>query len=322
MSDRAAEPAPLIGVPAAPVPPGAAAEWFRGAGGLRLRAALFPPARDPPRGSVVVSPGRTEAIEKYFEVAARLTGRGFVVLVHDWRGQGLADRLLPDRLLGHAVGHGDFLADYAALLAAFETRLPRPWIALGHSMGGCLTLLALATDAGGWAGRFSGAVLSAPMLGVRTGAVPRPLARALASAMSAAGLGALPIPGRRRTEPPAFAGNILTHDAVRYAREQAQLAACPDLALGPPTWSWLAFAFAATDRLARGPGPDRIDAPVSVVAAGADRLVDNVALKAVTARLPRGRYVEIPGACHEILQETDDLQSVFWREFDQLAAAL
>ena len=39
----------------------------------------------------------------------------------------------------------------------------------------------------------------------------------------------------------------------------------------------------------------------------------------MTARLRRGRYVEIPGAYHEILQETDDVQAVFWREFDALA---
>ena len=35
-----AEAAPLMGVPGAQPPPGGSAEWFRGAGGLRLRAAL------------------------------------------------------------------------------------------------------------------------------------------------------------------------------------------------------------------------------------------------------------------------------------------
>jgi lysophospholipase len=285
---------------------------------LRLRAALFAPAAVPPLGSVVVSPGRTEPIEKYFEVAERLTAMGFAVLVHDWRGQGLADRLLPDRRLGHAVGHGDFIADYGALLAAFDTRLPRPWLALGHSMGGCLTLLALALGET----RFSGAILSAPMLGVRTGAVPRPVARALAMGLTAVGLGALPIPGPAGSEPTPFASNILTHDPARYSRQGVQLAACPDLALGLPTWGWLAFAFSATALLAEGQGPALVAAPVTVVAAGDDLLVDNIALQAVAARLPKGRYVEIAGAFHEILQETDELQSTFWREFDRLVQSL
>jgi lysophospholipase len=311
-----AESAPLVGIPAAPVPEGAAAEWFIGAGGARLRAALFP-ARGRSRGSVVVSPGRTEAIEKYFETAVALTDRGYVALVHDWRGQGLADRLLPDRRLGHAAGYRDFLTDYAALLAAFEARLPRPWIALGHSMGGCLTLLALAEGEG----RFAGAILSAPMLGVQVGAVPRLVARGLASILAALGRGGQPVPGPASASIP-FESNIVTHDRVRYARAEALIEACPDLALGLPTWGWLDFAFTATSRLANGPGVPRIAALVTVVAAGDDRLVDNAALEAVSARLPRGRCLEIPGAFHELLQETDDVQAVFWREFDDLAARL
>jgi lysophospholipase len=308
-----AEPAPLFGTASAPIPKGAVAEWFTGADGLRLRAALFAPAGSP-RGSVVVSPGRTEAIEKYVEVAGRLTAAGFVALVHDWRGQGLSDRMLPDRLLGHALGHAPFLADFDSLLNAFEPRLPRPWIALGHSMGGCLTLLALA----GGEARFSGAVLTAPMLGIRTGATPRPLARLLAAALTGVGRGggALPWPASLSTP---FETNILTHDRARYARNEDLVAACPDLALGAPTWGWLHFAFTATRRLAKGREVSGLAFPITVVAAGDEAIVDNSASEAVTRRLPNGRYVEIPGAFHEILQETDEVQAVFWREFDALA---
>ena len=309
-----AERAPLVGTASAPVPEGAAAEWFIGAGATRLRAALFPPPGPAP-GSVVISPGRTEAIEKYFEVAHRLTSRGYMVLVHDWRGQGLADRLLPNRLLGHAAGYRDFLADYAALLAAFETRLPKPWVALGHSMGGCLTLLALALGET----RYKAAILSAPMLGLLTGGVPRPLARVCSAVLTRLGQGARPISRPAAGQVP-FEANILTHDRLRHARNEALLDACPDLALGPPTWGWLDFAFSATGVLGRGPGVPRIAAPVTVVAAGDDLLVDNARIEAVTGRLAHGRFVEIPGAYHEVLQETEEVQAGFWREFDDLTA--
>ena len=75
-------PAPLVNTPAAPAPQGAVAEWFSGAGGAKLRAALFRPA-GAARGAVVLSGGRTEPIEKYFETIEVLRGRGFVVLAHD-----------------------------------------------------------------------------------------------------------------------------------------------------------------------------------------------------------------------------------------------
>jgi len=308
------DPAPLIQVADAAWPRDAAAEWFTGAGGARLRAALLHPP-GPARATVVLSPGRTEPIEKYGEVAERLTSRGFAVLAHDWRGQGLSARLLPDRRLGHAVGHGDFLADYDALLGTFTARLPRPWIAMGHSMGGALTLLALARGEA----RFAGAILSAPMLGLLTGAVPRPVARVLARVLTGLGLGARPVPGFAATPPP-FAANILTHDRVRHDRNETLVQVRPDLALAGPTWSWLRFAFAATSLLATGPGVPGIAIPVTVVAAGVDAQVDNAALKAVTARIAQGRYLEIPGAYHEILQETDAIQAAFWRAFDDLAS--
>ncbi len=305
------KPAPLHATPAAPVPAGGAAEWFAGAGGARLRAALFSPP-GAARGAVVVSPGRTEPIEKYYETVRTLTARGFVVLVHDWRGHGLSHRMLADTRLGHARGHEDFLGDFAALLAAFETRLPRPWIALGHSMGGCLTLLALAEGEE----RFSAAILSAPMLGLKTGAIPPALARLLASVLTAIGLGGKPV--GRSDAVQRFEDNVLTHDRVRWERCEGQIAAWPDLGLGGPTWGWLDFAFSAIGRLQTGPGVGRIAIPVTVVTAGAERLVDNAGSERVARRLPHGRLVDIPGAYHEILQETDETQAVFWRLFDEL----
>ena len=307
-----ADAAPLCGTAAAPVPEGAVAQWLSGAGGARLRAALVP-ARGAVRGSVVLSGGRTEPIEKYFEVAEELSRRGFVVLAHDWRGQGLSHRLLPDRLKGHAAGGDDFVADYAALLAAFAPRLPGPWLAVGHSMGGCLTCLALARGER----RFAGAALSAPMLGLHTSPVPPPIARLLAASLTAVGLGRMSTPGGGAE---TFETNLLTHDPRRYARNLGQVAACPDLALGPPTWGWLAFAFAAIDELQTGAGVLRVETPVTIVAAGADRIVDSAGARLVASRLPHGCYVEAPGAYHEVLQETDEIRAVFWREFDALAA--
>jgi lysophospholipase len=311
------DPAPLFGTEAAPVPPGGAAEWVVGAGGKRLRAALFP-AVGRARGSVILSGGRTEPIEKYLETAAELTARGFVVLAHDWRGQGLSERLLGERLKGHAVRFRDFVEDMRALEIAFEARLPKPWLAIGHSMGGCLTALVLTMGER----RVSAVALSAPMFGIQLGGVPEPVARALAAVSTGIGLGATLVPGSRMDEPvAAFKDNILTHDAARYARNNAVVAAHPDLALGPPTFGWLQFAFHAMDELRTGQSVTQVQTPVTVLAAGEDRIADNRLIRQVTARFPKGRYVEIPGAYHEILQETDAIRAVFWREFDALADA-
>jgi lysophospholipase len=305
--------APLVSIPEAPTPDHGTAEWFSGADGATLRAAFFAP-EGKPRGSVVVSPGRSEPIEKYFEVVQNLLDRGFVVLVHDWRGQGLSFRALPDRLKGHAAGFKEFLGDYEALLTTFETRLPKPWIALGHSMGGCLTMLALAAGET----RFAYAVLSAPMVGLNTGRRPAGGARALAWLMSRSrykGEYVLGDVGDPFVQ--SFPKDALTHDAARYARHRAQIKANPDIALGGITWGWTDFAFAACAWLRRTKGVEAVSIPVTIVAAGQDSRVLIADEKAIAGRLRKGRYVEIPDAFHEILIETDDRRAVFWKAFDE-----
>jgi lysophospholipase len=309
-----AELAPLVTTPDAPAPPGGEAEWFRGAGGVQLRAALFAP-EGRARGSIILSEGRSEFIEKYYELIGDFLERGFVVLTHDWRGQGLSARELSDRLKGHVRGDKVYLEDFQALLRTFEDRLPKPWVAVGHSMGGCLNLLTMAHGER----RFAGLVLSAPMLGVQTGKVPPKRAWLAAKTHCLFGRAARYVQG----QPGApfdndFEANILTHDRARYARTVGLVAAEPQLALGAPTWGWLDFAFRATAYLAK---PDRlreITVPVIIVYAEDDRLVDNAAQAAAARHLPQGKLIRAPGAYHEILMETDLMRNIFLRAFDAL----
>ncbi len=314
-----AESAPLVSVPQAPIPKGGTAEWVIGTGGAKLRAAIFP-AKGVARGSVILSTGRTEHIEKYFEVVDELRGRGFTVLVQEWRGQGLSHRDLPDRLKGHAYGYETFLTDFHAILGAFESRLPKPWIAVGHSMGGCLTLLALAK---GESRRFAGAVLCAPMLGLKTGGRPLYQARLMAGLNSLVGRGS-----RYVNEPPVdplaetFEANVVTQDRGRYERCRAQIAANRDLALGGPTWGWVDFALRATSYLANPRNLQDVKIPVVIVSAGDEKLVDNEAQRLIATQLPDGAFVSVAGAYHEVLMETDDKRAGFWAAFDNLIGKL
>lgn len=304
----------LIAIPEAPVPDGAEPAWIRGYGGAPLRVALFTP-KGPPRGSIVLSGGRTEAIEKYFEFIQDCLDRGFVVLAHDWRGQGLSHRPLPDPLKGHADGSRAFLEDFRILLDAYEARLPKPWVAVAHSMGGCLTLLAMTRGED----RFAGALLSAPMLGVQTGGRSLATAKIMVAMSKLLGRSRryiLKDPGKPFGEP--FDSNALTHDARRYARAIAQLEAEPRLALGAPTWGWLDFALKATAELARPERLARVTVPVIIVSAEEDKLVDNAAQQAAARHLPQGKFINVPGAYHEILMESDHMRNIFMRAFDAL----
>jgi lysophospholipase len=311
------DPVPLYETTEAPVPPGAEPAWLAARDGVRLRAVLVPAAN--PRGTVVFSPGRTEPIEKYHEVVGELVDRGFTVLIHDWRGQGLSDRLAPDdRKKGCANGWQPFVDDYSRILSTYQDRLPRPWIAMGHSMGGGLTLLALAEGEG----RFDAAMLSAPMCDIDTGGIPPVAARIIARLMTVLGR------GQHYATPPAdalsetFETTVLTHDDIRFRRSLALYQAHPDLVLGSVTWGWIDFALQLAARLRRPGALEAVPIPLVIVTAEEERLVRNAAARAMAARAPAGTHVEVAGAYHEVLMETDPRRAVFWSAFESLVSNL
>jgi lysophospholipase len=306
---------PLFHVEGGPPLPEGTAEWVTSRAGRRLRGARFAPIGSA-RGSVVLSTGRTEPLEKYGEVAVDLVSRGFVVLLHDWAGQGLSARFSDDRLRGDIIGGASSLvADYTDILNAFADRLPKPWLACAHSMGAALTSLSLVEGES----RFAGAVLCAPMIEFSVGTLPFWLIRQVVFGMSRARETAL---ARSQLDPMAvrFEDNLLTHDRARYERSLALYRAHPELRLGEPTWRWLAFAVELRDRLTRPGAAERIACPFAVVAAGDDRIVSTEASRRFAARVPRGSFAEVRGAFHEILMETDERRAEFFRAFDRVAA--
>ena len=255
-------------------------------------------------------------LEKYAETAGELAARGFDVVTHEWAGQGLSGRYLTDPMRAHVVGGARrMLANLDEVLTALTPLLPGPWIALGHSMGGGLTALALARGER----RFAAAVLSAPMIGILTKPVPYPLARVVAAAA------ALPLGtqlARAQIDPAVrpFEGNPFTHDRSRFDRTQALLRTWPDLRLGEPTWGWVHFACTIERQLSARGAAERITCPVTIVAASDEKLVDNAAASRFADRLPRGRFTLIQGSFHEILMEQDRYRAQFWTAFDQTVA--
>lgn len=309
--------APLMFTPESRVPFGGNGEWFRGAGGLRLRLAYWAAPKDV-RGTVFISPGRGEPIEKYYETISDLIKRGFCVVVHDWRGQGLSARLLPDRLKCHARSADEFLDDYQRLLDVFEDRAPKPWLMLGHSMGAALNLATLNRGET----RMAGACFTNPMLRVKTGKHALWSVNFQTNWQVNHGRGTDYVP--ELFDDPfthTFEDNALTHDSARYEIWHEQLFACPHLAVGSPTWGWLQFALKLGEDLLKDKARSlkNVKLPVTVVCSGDDHVINKLPTRAFTRKLGGGRYVEIANAEHELLIEQDTYRNEVMAEFDAMA---
>jgi lysophospholipase len=210
------------------------------------------------------------------------------------------------------------VADLGLLLDRYQDRLPRPRIAVSHSMGGCLTAVALAQGER----RIDGALLTAPMLGLL--AQRSWPARALARLMAKAGAAeSYALGGPADPFSATFEKDRLTHDRARYDRTRSMLLADRDLALGSVTWGWVQSAFSTLERLHASPSPaEKIAARVTILGAGQDVLIDNVRQKQVADAIGGCRYRLVEGAFHELLMEIDAIRAVVWEEFDALAAKL
>jgi lysophospholipase len=303
----------LVSIPANPVPEGAVSGTITTRDGVSLRYARWdpPPGR---KGTVCLFQGRAEFIEKYFETVRDLRARGFAVAMIDWRGQGLSDRALGNRLKGYVQR----FSDYALDLDAFVNQIvlpdcPPPYFALGHSMGATV-LLRAAYEGHRW---FDRMVLLAPMIAL-PGMRQATATRITVKTLRLLGLGRAYVPGGDATvmmQRP-FLGNYLTSDPVRYARNVAVLEAEPALAVAWPTVAWADAAFRMMAEFAQPGYPLKIRSPILIVAAGQDRIVSTPAIDVFAGRLRASSHLIVPGARHELLMEQDRFRMQVLAAFD------
>lgn len=289
-------------------PAGGHAVWLRASDGVRLRAAVWPEGN---RGTVLLFPGRTEYIEKYGRAAADLARRGYATVSLDWRGQGLADRLLPDPLIGHVGRFADYQRDVQAVMALAQG-LPGPLYLMAHSMGGCIGLRAMMQGMA-----VKAAVFSAPMWGIRLAPALRPVAVSVAAASRLVGQANRYAPSTDSSVYVAtapFADNVLTTDPEMYGWMQRQIAARPELSVAGPSLGWLHEALSECRRLAAMPSPA---IPALCVLGGRERVVDAAPIRRRMARWPQGRLDLVAEAEHEVMMETPAIRAGF---FDAAAA--
>lgn len=280
--------------------------WINSTDGTRLRAAYWPGGD---KGTVVLFPGRTEYVEKYGPAAIDLAHRGYSTVSIDWRGQGLADRLLDNTEVGHARDFGEFQHDAAALVATLQDLgASPPFHLMAHSMGGCIGLRTLLNDH-----PFDSAVFSAPMWGINLNLPLYVLARTLSVTAHAIGQGHRYVPGSSGDTSflldTPFKDNLLTTDAGMYDFLQNQVRTHPELSLGGPSMGWLHNALSECQVLMAAPAPDL---PTLVFCGTEEAIVSKPRIQRRVANWPSAELVWIDGARHEVMMETPAMRAEFF----------
>lgn len=300
-----------------PVPPGALSFNLVGYDETRLRAAIWQPTVTPCRGTVCIVQGRSEYIEKYFETIADLRRRGFAVAAYDHRGQGGSHRPLADPRKGHVQAFTEFDRDLMRFVDELVAReMPRPFIALAHSMGGNIVLRHAQSETS----PFARLVLTSPMIRIHESlfGTSEAWARRYAETMCLFGMATAYVRGGNGVpeERLPFDGNKLTSDAVRYRRNASIIEQAPELSLGSPTIGWLRASLRSCRMLQRPDYAKYVAIPSLVFSAGNDRVVCAQSIEDFAVDLKLGGHIRLPESRHEILQENDAIRQRFWSAFD------
>lgn len=306
-------PVSFIEIPENPVPAGGACYMLDTPDGAKLRVATFPaPYRERARANVVLLTGRSEFIEKYFEIVSDLQQRGFSVTTLDWRGQGLSSRLLPINEKGHITTFETFTADLRLVVEQVTDEFfPGPRILMTHSMGSVPALQSLAKRESD----FLCAIMCAPMTRLFATPAKRLFIHALTRTAVTVGASRQCVPGIKEHSLD-FEGNVLTSDRNRHARFRALQAAAPNATIGAPTYGWLNAALDAIKSIHNAAYMRELNTPVLIISAENDQVVDRYDHVRLANQNTNIHCVILKGALHEIMMEQDIYRNEYWRAFD------
>ena len=262
-----------------------------------------------PRAECVLVGGFGEFIEKQFETVRDLAARGIAVWCLDWRGQGgsIRPRRLPTR---PRARNFDRDADDLAAFTAAELSSDLPRLLVAHSMGGAIALLCLRRHPR----LFAGAVLSSPMVGLRTGRVPPTLIRVITRPARAAGLGFCFIPGAGKWRPdrlPSPERSRISADAERCRLRHAWFSADPALRHDEATYGWVDSALGLVARISKPEFLGAITTPILLGRPGREVVVSKKAQRRVARLLPDCTLVELRESKHDPFLERDAIRD-YW----------
>lgn len=291
------------------------AYWCHAQDGVRLRIGLWR-HKESAKGTILIFPGRTEYIEKYGRTIFALADLGYSVLVIDWRGQGLSDRLSVDPRMGHVRRFADYQIDVVAMMNAAEVLLlPKPWHLFGHSMGATIALRALDSGLGVQACAFTG-----PMWNIGLPPVKRTIAKPLAWAFQAFGMGERYAPGGDESSyvlKNPFEINRLTSDPDMYRYFVRQASTLKDRQIGGPSMGWLHQTLREAHALSGVVSPD---IRCLTLVGCEDVVIDLQRIEERMGHWSKGRLVSIERAKHDLLSENPDIREAVITQIDEFFA--
>ena len=278
--------------------------------GIKIRVCHWLQKGEKNTGTVFLQQGHNEFIEKYYETIKDFLDLGLNVICFDWRGQGMSDKVLKDKSKQHINDFKIHDDDLTFIIENILSRyFPKPYIAIGHSMGGCILLSNLNKHHN----VFSKMILSAPMLGFKFEFFLNFLTRFSQIFLKDDDyfLGSKPNYGKETL----FDDNELTNDKDRYNRTLKLVRKKPEIRLWGVTTLW-AIAVINRLKLIRETDWSKIKTNLLFINCLDDKVVSQKSIVETSKLFKNSKLIQFKDCKHEVFMEKDKTRLLLWREIN------
>lgn len=257
------------------------------------------------KGSIVISHGFTEYIERYYELIYYFAKSSYNVFIMEHRGHGRSSNLsTKDNSQINVEDFNYYVSDLKTFIddIVVPANKDNDLFLYGHSMGGAISAKFLINHTG----YFNAAVLNAPMMSVKTG-FPEFFADAFATSATFLGFGDSYAPGQTPyTKNQKFA-DAATSSQNRFTFDHNLQKDNTKIQKGGLSLRWLNESIDATQYITSKKNASKVKTPILLFQAGNDTYVNSSGQDNFVKYAGNCTLVKIKDGKHELYRETDDI---------------
>ncbi|GEA32262.1 lysophospholipase [Clostridium diolis] len=265
------------------------------------------------KANIVISHGYTESLEKYHELIYYFLKEGYNVFGIEHRGHGRSGTLgIADKTQVNVEKFDQYVTDFKKFMdeVVMPNNQGKKVLLFAHSMGGTSGTKFIED----YPDYFDAAVLSAPMLEVNTGNIPRFLADFIVEFEVAIGNGGNYVLGKKAYTPEYKENEIGTSSLNRYKYSHDIVANNKELQRGGASYNWTKEAFDTTKEIIKTENASKVEIPILLFQADNDTYVKAEGQNKFASSAKNCEIEKIENSRHEIYLEKDETQKPYLNE--------
>lgn len=262
------------------------------------------------KASIVISHGFSEYLERYNEIIYYFVKSGYNVFIMEHRGHGRSGVLgQEDKTQVHVESFDYYIKDFKNFIDNVVVPIngDKKLFLFAHSMGGAIGVNILEE----YPEYFDAAVLSAPMLDINTGSVPKFLAKICASIYKTFNLEGKYVLGKGPYEEAHSIEGSGTSSEARFKYNNDIVISNEILQRGGPSFNWLYESFKNTKKITQKDNIEKIEAPILLFQAGNDDYVNPGGQDKLNKYDKECEKIYVEESKHEFYREVDSIQKEY-----------